>query len=241
MDVPPITPALRAAAPDLSRQFGVIMAGLRAVVAAGLLRHPGLVLAIAPLWNRLGRSIARFDRLMVRIAAGCLPPPPAARIRSHAGAAAGVAKSPIPTARGWLVHVLCHHAAACGSQLQFLLAQPGMVELLAVAPSAGRIFHPLCRMLGLPDPAPRPKRAPKPKPPRAAAARSRSLPPSGDLGGKAGGGGKSLSNAVSAISYYASLPFPPRREPRAASPPAPAPAETGFPWPWLLPPEPEST
>ena len=238
MDAPAITPALRAAAPDLSRQFGVILAGLRAVVAAGLLRHPGLVLAIAPLWNRLGRSIARFDRLMLRIAAGCLPPPRAARTRVRGAAAPAAVKSPIPTARGWLVHVLCHHAAACGSQLQFLLAQPGMVELLAVAPAAGRIFRPLCRMLGLPDPAPRPKRAPKPKPPRARA-RSRPLPPSGDLGGKAGGGGKGLSNAVSAISYYASLPFPPRREPRAAPPPAPA--EDGFPWPWLLPPEPESS
>jgi hypothetical protein len=51
----------------------------------------------------------------------------------------------------WLVRRV-PQAAAHGSQLQQLLADPAMAALLTQTPQLGRILRPLCRMLGVPPP-----------------------------------------------------------------------------------------
>ena len=214
----PLSPTLLTAAPDYARRFGLIIAGLRAVVASGLLRHPILSLIILPLYKRLGRATRRFDRLMARIAAGRLPQP-----RKHTHSGKTIAKPAIPTHHGWLVRALGHHGAAYGSQLQYLLAEPGMAELLAVCPAAARIFRPLCRMLGQPDPAPRP---PRPRPPRAVPPRD-PTPRSLGLGLKADQEAGLIPKAMSLMDYYAT----PRPARAAVSPPG----SPGPHWPWCGP------
>ncbi len=102
---------------------------------------------------------------MARLAAGTLRKPHhSGRGGPHRGADA------LPTARGWLVRALGPEAAACATQLEALLAEPAAAELLALAPSAGRILRPIARMLAsgafAPQPAPRPTRAaPRTAPP----------------------------------------------------------------------------
>jgi hypothetical protein len=72
----PLTPLLRALAPDVARRVGMIVAGLLAVVARRFLREPKLIGLSVPLWNRLNRAVRRFGRVMARLAAG-RPPRPA--------------------------------------------------------------------------------------------------------------------------------------------------------------------
>jgi hypothetical protein len=69
-------------------------------------------------------------------------------------------------------------AAAAGSQLRHLLADPEMAALIEAAPQMGRLLRPLCRSLGvrlppglLPPPrAPKPRKPRSPQPPRPAPA-----------------------------------------------------------------------
>ena len=200
MIVSPIPATLRAAAPGLAIRFAAILAGLRAAVARHLLRDPRLVLIIIPLCSRLGRITRRFERLMARIAAGRLP------IARSGGSGRTGPKPKIPTEHGWLVRALRHHGAACGSQLQYLLAEPGMDELLAATPAAARILRPLCHMLGLPDPAPPPAPPAEPSPAKR---------------GRAGWGRPA--------------PLPPPAEPQAEIPPPPQMVPPPCPrvrWPW---------
>ena len=139
-----IPPELRAAAPDLGRRFGVIVAALAALIARAFLRHPTRAALIVPLWRYLTRTARRFDRLMAHIAAGQLPP------KRRPGTRSGSRAVPLPSTRAWLVIALRHEAAAFASQLQSLLAEPEAAGLLATTPAAGRLLRPLCRMLGLP-------------------------------------------------------------------------------------------
>ena len=82
---------------------------------------------------------------------------------------------PLPTGHGWLIRALPNEAAAYASQLESLLAEPGVADLLAAHPTTSRILRPLGRMLGLDALAPkriRPKRTPRPEAPTAAAPRA---------------------------------------------------------------------
>ena len=171
---------VQAFAPEFAGRFSHILALLAKLVAASCLRKPRLVLLIVPLWNRLNRAARRCERLMAHLAAGRLPKP-------HPSGPGGPRPSgpALPTGRGWLARELGSEGACHASQMQALLAEPAVVELLSVAPTANRIVNPILRMLGIGPFAPRqrpvrPAPAPAPPPvavPPPAPARPRALPP----------------------------------------------------------------
>ena len=136
-----------------------ILGGLRAAVAVcggrrmlGWDRRPDdprIVPLVLPIAVRIGRLMQRFERLVARLAAGWRPEltPVAVRVRP-AVTRVRLDVVRLPTSFGWLVQ-MTQSAAAYGSHLEALLAEPGMADLLAAAPSAGRLLRPLCRMLGV--------------------------------------------------------------------------------------------
>jgi hypothetical protein len=150
----PIPAPIQAFAPDFSRRLRLILNTLTALIARRFLREPRLAALIVPLWSRLNRAARRFERLMTCLAAGRLPKP---RKSGPSGPHRSVAA--LPTGRGWLVAALGPEAAACAMQLQTLLAEPATAELLAAAPTAGRILRPLARLLAIGAFAPRPRPA----------------------------------------------------------------------------------
>ena len=50
---------------------------------------------------------------------------------------------------GWLCPLVPSYAATCAEQMRGVLAEPGMMALLAACPQAVRIVRPLCWMLGI--------------------------------------------------------------------------------------------
>ena len=148
MATTPLPASVSAFAADFSRRFGLIVAALAALIARRFLREPRLVTLIVPLWTRLNRAARRSERLMARLAGGSLPQPRAPRPR-RSGRGAAHRRATLPRGRGWLVRALGPEAAAYASQLESLLAEPAAAELLALAPSAGRILRPIARMLGV--------------------------------------------------------------------------------------------
>jgi hypothetical protein len=142
MKTAPFTAPVQAFAPDLARRVGLILAALADLIARRFLRDPRLVLLIIPFCTRLKRAARRFERLMVGLAAGTPP-------RPHRSGPGGPHRSMLPTGRGWLIRVLGYEAAGYASQLQALPAEPAAAELLALAPTAGRILRPLSRMLAI--------------------------------------------------------------------------------------------
>ncbi|MBV8094423.1 MAG: hypothetical protein JO110_14600, partial [Acetobacteraceae bacterium] len=103
-------------------------------------------------WARLGRLASRFEALVAAVRAGRLPLGPAPREQSgrdfELPRLEGLPPPRLPGGFGWLLR-LVPGAAAYGSQVQHLLADPEMAALLAGAPQAARILRPLCRMLGI--------------------------------------------------------------------------------------------
>ena len=162
MQPAPLPASVQAYAPDLARRLRLILTTLAAIIARRFLREPRLAALIVPLWRRLNRATRRFERLMVRLAAGRL-------LKPHRSGPGGPHRGAgqLPTGRGWLVAALGPEAAACAMQLQTLLAEPAAAELLALAPTARRILRPLARMLAIGAFAPRPRparAAPEPSP-----------------------------------------------------------------------------
>jgi hypothetical protein len=157
----PLPAPVQAFAPDFARRFALIMSALMAIVARRLPRAPRLVFLVVPLWTRINRAAQRFARLMARLGAARPSRPP------RPGRAAPRPRPPaLPTGRGWLVRALGYEVAGCASQLEALLAEPEAVELLAQAPTAGRILRPILGMITLTavPRKPRAPRAPKPRP-----------------------------------------------------------------------------
>ena len=122
------------------------------------------------LYNRLGRTAARFTALFARWSAGTLPTPRPARAPRPVAAPSPIPR--LPSAHGW-VNVRIADSAPCTGQLEALLHDPELPKFLAAAPQAGRLLRPLCRALGLPEPSwlkrpaqPKPQRLPL-RPPRA--------------------------------------------------------------------------
>ena len=146
MTTPPAPPSVMDALPELARSLGLIVAGLAEVVARRFLRDPAFMGLIVPLWHWLHRSARRFGRIVVRHDAP----------RRHRTAYARTAPPTgvrLPRRKAWLVQALGYEAAGYGSQLEHLLSTPEMQAVLAAAPAARRILHPLCRMLGVAPPA----------------------------------------------------------------------------------------
>ena len=153
MTLSPTPLADAAAAPELARRLGVILVALAAVIARRFLRMPAYAGLIIPLWRRLTHAEAKFVRGMARpvvVRAPRVAPVRAERVRAERVRAERVAGVRLPSRQGWLVEVLGYEAAASRSQLEALLAEPGMRAALDAAPGVGRILRPLCRMLGLP-------------------------------------------------------------------------------------------
>ncbi len=158
--------------------IGVILRNLAALIARRFLRDPFHAALIIPLWQHLTRAARRLDSLLVRLAAGPLPPP---RPRTGPHSSGPRRKSPFPATRAWLIQALGFEAAAYASQLEALLADPAAADLLGNT-AARRTLAPIRRMLGLP-PAPRPvtpaaaSAAPLPSaPPRKTPPRSEPIP-----------------------------------------------------------------
>ncbi len=144
---------------SLATHFATILSGLRDIIAASAARKepdPALVARnqartalLVRLWSYVGRTAARFERLVARWQAGTLPTPRPPRPGRPAPRAA---RPRLPTARAWVVHALGYQAANKAGGLAHLLARPDLAELLAAAPQAARLLRPLCRMLGVTPP-----------------------------------------------------------------------------------------
>ena len=160
MNPAPLTPDLRAKAPDVARRFTLIIAALAALIARAFLHNPRLLPLFMPLCNRLNRAARQFTTLMARVAADKHPRHRSGRKR----AGSRKPKPPIPTGHAWLIRAIPYEAAAYGSQLAHLLAEPGVAELLAAVPTVQRLLNPILRALALQAAPPRPRRAPKPAP-----------------------------------------------------------------------------
>ena len=164
--MPSATPSatLRDLALELDHKLGRIFAALQPLIAHHFLRHAWVHFSVTiPLCNRFSRYARRFSRLMAGIAAGRLPAGRSPRARPSVTEERPVNRKPrpaIPRQRGWMLKAMGYHVALYRNHLQALLAEPAMVELLAVAPGAGRIIRPLCHMLLLPPPG-----RPRPSPP----------------------------------------------------------------------------
>ena len=132
-------------APELARRFGVIMAGLGALIARRFLKMPHLSTFTVLLFSRLHRAVRRFHRAL--ISPGRVRAP---RARADRAAGARSVQPRLPSGRGWIVRELGWEAAAYLGYLEQLLAEIETQAALAEAPRAGRILRPICRMLGVP-------------------------------------------------------------------------------------------
>jgi hypothetical protein len=165
-----------------AKRFAGIVNGLFHAIAvrrdAGFLAQPVAML----LWTRLALLRARVTRLAARLADG-----KGSGVPRNPPTPSGTALKPrrptqrvLPRSAGWLIP-LVPEAAAAGSQLRHLLADPEMAALIEAAPQMRRLLGPLCRSLGVrlpPDLLP-PPRAPKPRKPRQPAAAPRPAPNNG--------------------------------------------------------------
>ena len=114
------------------------------------------------LHNFISRRSRRFANLVARVRAGLIPRrTPATRAP---GPTTTRTRSPTPyisRRRGWLLSLMQPAAAAAHGHLRHLIAEPDMAELIACAPSLGRILRPLAHMLAI-DLPPALQRPPKP-------------------------------------------------------------------------------
>ncbi len=120
--------------------------------------------------------VGRLDRLVAHFRAGTLPTKRPSRARHPRPQPTSRRDQPplrLPRGHAWLVRLI-QRTAQFGGPIEALINSPEGAALLAAAPQAGRIFRPLCRMLGIDPPTsirlpprPRPKRPRPPKPPRA--------------------------------------------------------------------------
>jgi hypothetical protein len=151
------------APPGLAETFRLIIGGLCEAVArriaADRTAGPFILLIVA----RLRRIARRFAALAARVQAGKLKPP---RHRTPKPRPPRERPPGLPRSFGWLIRFVPYEAACFGSQLQHQFSQPEMMALLEVAPQAGRILRPLCRMLqiDLPPALRLPARPPRPPP-----------------------------------------------------------------------------
>ena len=152
-----------------TRLTGILKA-LQTTLGNYVTRHdlhgPLLVLV----WNRLGRTCLRFERLVAQWRAGTL----AACRPSRAGQprARKAEALRLPTNRTWLIDLTRGPAAAAAFRLRVLMNDAELRQFLAECPRAGRVLRPLAQMLGISLGEPefallrRPPRVRKPRPPK---------------------------------------------------------------------------
>ena len=137
----------------LSDRLAFIIAGLRGLLAAHVVKDRSAVAVIFLAWTRLGRLASRFEAVVAAVRAGRLPSAAAPRVQGgqdlELPRLEGLPQPyRLPAGFGWLIRLVPGTAAYAG-QVQQLLADPEMAALLADVPQAGRILGPLCRMLGI--------------------------------------------------------------------------------------------
>jgi len=165
--------------PSLTDRFAAIIRGLRSDVCqrGNQIRLPAWLVTL--IYARLTRMIDRFAAIVARDLANPTPKPQAPTRIRPARPTPDPAPARPPHQFAWLIRLVPPtitqgNAAANGRiNIQSLLADPELQSLIARNPAAGRIFRPLCHMLGIPTPSilrrPRQPRAPRPEsqPPRA--------------------------------------------------------------------------
>lgn len=119
---------------------GFIQAAMAMAVVRRIQRVRGILLALearflAGLVLRSGRAVGSQDL--------------SARVRGGGPSAEGASMLRLPTGFAWLCRFVPGDAASYAGQLRVVLAEPGMVALLASCPQAVRAVQPLCRMLGI--------------------------------------------------------------------------------------------
>ena len=134
------------APPNLAERFKPIIETLRRMSTNRWLAAP----LVFFLYNYLGRVSRRFESLVTRLRAG---PVLIRTARTRPARTQTERRLRLPNRFGWLLKMLRHEAAAIGSQIRHILADPEFAAFLTSAPQATRILRPLCRMLGI-EPAP---------------------------------------------------------------------------------------
>ena len=135
-------------APGISARLTLTLDGLYRACAARMARNPAIVGLLMLACARFRRAAARFATLAVLASQGRVPPRRIRPRRTQDPARPSRPWPRLPRGRYWLIR-LAPEANCFASQLQHLLADPGMAALLQAAPQAGRILRPLCRMLAV--------------------------------------------------------------------------------------------
>ncbi len=160
-----LPPDARSRAEQAAFHLGLILTGLCALIAARFRILPSVALANR-LNNFVNRTRQRLLALLALIAQGRMPRASAPRPGRVRPPEAPRTTLRLPRRHGWLILAVPNEAVAYASQLETLLAQPGMADLIASHPTAARILAPLRRLLTIPEPPPRPKSRPKSRPAR---------------------------------------------------------------------------
>ena len=157
-------PDPRLLAPVFAARFAALITQLIGFIALRLGRHPRLA-SLTPLFcNRLNRAARIIRATMARIAAGKRPRIDPRRNRQRPYTPRPHTLRPaLPTSPAWLLRELKHEAALTRMHLETLLAEPGVAELLALAPTLQRLLNPIRRALGIGH-TPRPAKPPPPPP-----------------------------------------------------------------------------
>ena len=182
----PLAPDLRQHAPELARIFDAIVTNLVALISRRLFNRAGYSYDfVMALMQRIGRTRARFLRVMTNLAAGIQPGirKPASPRGAHEPRRGGPAPFPLPRSYGWLVRTFpseatAYGAGAHGSQLYNLIMQPEYAALIAASPQAQRILRPLFHLLAWPFDLPKLKADPPATTPPPEPALPSPLPPS---------------------------------------------------------------
>ncbi len=141
--------------------------GLREAVGQRQRASRALIPLLNLVWGRLTRLLTRLDRLTRLWEADRLPTPRPRRPATPRQRPPPELRQ--PTGHGWLARLLGPNFGPAG--VAALLQDPDARALFEAAPQAGRIFRPLCRLLGVDQPdwlrlPPRPRKPRAPKPPR---------------------------------------------------------------------------
>ncbi len=155
MTAAPLPAELRPLAPVFAARFSALIAQLIGFIALRLGRHPRLASLTPMFCNRLNRAARTITRMMARLARGRRPRIDLRRNRARPHTPRPPTPSPripakgLPSSPGWLLRALKHEAALTRMHLETLLAEPGIADLLAEAPTLQRLLNPLRRALGI--------------------------------------------------------------------------------------------
>jgi hypothetical protein len=166
------------AAPTLAGRFAVVVTGLRAMLAAYMVRADHIRPVLLLFWRRLGQLNRRIATLAERFAAGrSVAPRRRAKPNSPRAQRAATPRLRLPTKPGWLL-AQTMQAAPHAAYFRQLLENPEMLALIEAAPHLKQQLRPILRLL-LPELPPslalppkpvrlKPPRPPRPKKPRRA-------------------------------------------------------------------------